>query len=204
VASSQDTRAAMHAEPDVPLLAHRRLARVKAHTHTQVRPLRPCVLGEPTLRRDRRGDRILRTRKGGEERIALRVDLTPTVLSERPPQNPPVLGKHLTVALPQLLQQARRALDIREQEGDSASRKLLRRAHEKVLPPSELPVDPGMHRLRAGRGGRCYLLRRKTTARHRGRASLPPRHAVDRRHRTARTGARAGARPPGARWLGHG
>jgi len=51
--------------------------------------------------------------KREEEGVALRVDLLAAVLSECSAQDPAVLGHHLAVPVSQLLEQARRALDVR-------------------------------------------------------------------------------------------
>ena len=60
-------------------------------------------------------------RERDEERVALRVDLDAAVPRERVPQHPPVLGQRLRIPLrAELVQQPRRALDVREQEGDRA------------------------------------------------------------------------------------
>jgi hypothetical protein len=48
------------------------------------------------------------------------------VLLDRLPQDPVVVGECFAVAIAQLLEQAGGALDIREQEGDSAARELAR------------------------------------------------------------------------------
>jgi hypothetical protein len=71
---------------------------------------------------DRLGSRRERVKEG----VPLCVDLHAAVPGERPPQQPPVLGERLLVRLrAQLVQQARRTLDVGEQEGDRAARKLV-------------------------------------------------------------------------------
>ena len=82
------------------------------------------MLGERALRRARGQRGVRRLAKGDEEGVALRVDLLAAVLFECGAQDPAVLGQHLAVPVSQLLEQARRALDVREEEGDGPARKL--------------------------------------------------------------------------------
>ena len=71
-------------------------------------------------------DRLGRGRERIEERVPLRVDLDAAAPRERLPQQPPVLGERLVVRLrAQLVQQARRTLDVGEEQGDAAGRKLV-------------------------------------------------------------------------------
>jgi hypothetical protein len=53
-----------------------------------------------------------------EERVALRVDFPPAVRRERVAHETPVFGQDGRVLIPQLLDQSRRSLHVREQEGD--------------------------------------------------------------------------------------
>jgi hypothetical protein len=120
----RDPRRAMDAETVVALVADAGLARVHAHSHTTLHSVRPGMLGERALRRacGQRGVRGLA--KGDEEGVALRVDLLSAVLFEGGAQDPAVLGQHLAVPVSQLLEQAGRALDVREEEGDGPAREL--------------------------------------------------------------------------------
>ena len=63
-------------------------------------------------------------REGDEKRVSLGVDLVAAVLGEGLAQDALVLREHLAVALAQLLEQPRRPLDVREEEGDGADRQL--------------------------------------------------------------------------------
>ena len=90
----------------------------------QLHSVRPGVRGERPLRRDCGQRGVPRPAKGDEERVALRVDLLSAVLGEGRAQDAPVLGQHLAVAVAQLLEQAGRALDVREEEGDGPAREL--------------------------------------------------------------------------------
>jgi hypothetical protein len=112
----------VHAESDVPLLADRGLACVHAHPHTNLAVLGPVVLGERALRRGGGGNRRFCAGKGDEERVALGVDLLSPGLVHCPPEDVPVLGQGVRVALAEHLEQARRALDVREEEGDGSGR----------------------------------------------------------------------------------
>jgi hypothetical protein len=57
-------------------------------------------------------------------RIALRVHLHAVVSSERFAQGPPMFRKRVRVRIAQLVQQPRRALDVREQKRDRPGREL--------------------------------------------------------------------------------
>ena len=72
-------------------------------------------------------DCVARARERDEEGIPLRVHLVAAVGSERLAQQPLVVREHLSVAIPQLLDEPRRALDVREEEGDCAARKVRHR-----------------------------------------------------------------------------
>ena len=69
-------------EPQVALLAERRLARVQAHPHADRGVLGPRVLCVRALRLDGRRDRVASAGEGEEERVALGVDLGPVVAGE--------------------------------------------------------------------------------------------------------------------------
>jgi hypothetical protein len=67
--------------------------------------------------------------EGIKERVALSVDLDTPMSPEDFPQHPLVLFESLRIPLgAQLVQQPRLPLDIREQEGDRAARKLVMHA----------------------------------------------------------------------------
>ena len=91
---------------------------MQAHPH----PHRPAR--ERALRLSGRRHRVGRTRKGDEERVALRVDLDPVVPPPRLPQRAAVLGKHLRIPVAQLLEQPRRPLDVGEEERHRPGREL--------------------------------------------------------------------------------
>ena len=75
-----------------------------------------CALG-----RDRTGERVTGTRERVEERVALRVDLGAAGSPEGLSHDPPVIPRDDRIGLvPQLLQEARRSLDVGEGERDRA------------------------------------------------------------------------------------
>ncbi len=57
-----------------------------------------------------------------EKRIALRVDLDAVGVCERVANDAPVLGQNFRVAVAELFEQRRRALDVREDERDRPAR----------------------------------------------------------------------------------
>ena len=117
-----DPRGAVDVEPDVPLVGDDRLARVNAHADAD-RPGR-----QRRLALLRGGQRITRARERNEERVALRVDLDPVVRGERCTKRAAMLAERVGVAVTELVQQLRRALDVGEEEGDGSAGKLAHRA----------------------------------------------------------------------------
>ncbi len=101
----------------------------------QAHPHRDRAGREHLLPRDRGRDRACRRREGDEERVTLRVDLDAAVRCEHGTQRATVLGQRLGVRIgPELLQQARRALDVREQE---------RHRPRRQVTPHESSMDEG-------------------------------------------------------------
>ena len=88
----------------------------------------PCVVGQArrpalSLPRGSSLQRRLRVSEDIEERIALRVDLQASVRGEGRTQGTAVLGQRFDVALlAEFLDQARRALDVGEEECDGPGR----------------------------------------------------------------------------------
>ena len=83
------------------------------------------TFGESFLGIPRRCERALRGLKRDEERVPLRIDLDTVVGGERAAQNQAMLLECFRVPFrPEVVQQPRRALDIREEEGDGTGRKL--------------------------------------------------------------------------------
>ena len=124
VARCGDPRGAVDVDPDVALVGHDGLPRVEPHANAD----RTVV--ERRLPLGGRGKRVGRAGERDEERVALRVDLDAAVPRERVPQQTTVLAQQLDVAVSVLVQQPRRAFDVREQEGDRAGWKL---AHNRIM-----------------------------------------------------------------------
>jgi hypothetical protein len=94
-----DPRGAHDVQPEVTLLADRRLAGVQAHPHAHDRVLGPPMLGERLLRGDGRGDGVARTAEGIEEGVALRVDLGAGLGGKRIAHDSAVVADHVAVAV---------------------------------------------------------------------------------------------------------
>ena len=100
---------------DVGSVRHERRARVQPDPD----PDRPRCQAPGDLGRSR--DRARGGREGGEERVALCVDLDAPVRGAGAPDHLPVLGESRRVLLrAELVQQAGRAFDVREEERDGA------------------------------------------------------------------------------------
>ena len=128
VARGGDARRADDVDPEVPLVADVRLARVQPHAHAKLLPLGPLVQAQRPLRLHGPGGGVACPQERVEERVALRVDLRAAVLAERRPDDPPVIGGDGRVdAVAELLQQPRRALDVGEGEGDGSAGQLRHR-----------------------------------------------------------------------------
>src|SRR6266571_233534 len=122
VTSAHDACGPMHVQADVALSRMLRLAGVQAHAHLYRHSFRPGMGAEGTLTSDRCRDGIGGARKGHEERIPLRVDLVTMEFEERGTQEGAAHFQEASVALTHLLEQARRALDIGEEQGDGSHR----------------------------------------------------------------------------------
>jgi hypothetical protein len=105
----------MHANSVVADLAHRRLAGVHPHADPTLDAVGPGVARERALAVDRRLDPVARTGERDEERVALGADLVAVVRDERLTEEPAMVGQQLAVPLAELLEQARRALDVGEE-----------------------------------------------------------------------------------------
>ena len=123
VAGRADARGADDVEPEVALVADRRLAGVQAHPDADLAALRPLVCRERALGRHRPGDCVPRARERVEERVALGVDLGATLVAEALAEQQPVVADDVAVGVAELLEQPRRALDVGEEKRDGASGK---------------------------------------------------------------------------------
>ena len=110
----------MDIDADVTLVDQQRLAGVDAHADAD---RGVCQHGLPCLSRE---DRVLRRAEGDEEGVSLGVDLDAGPPSEGVTKEPPVLSERLRIPFAELLEQARGALDVREEECDRAARELPR------------------------------------------------------------------------------
>ncbi len=118
-AGCRDAGSAMDVFADVSLLRHEGRTGVQAGPHVD----RPR--SKRLRHRFRGGERARRRGEGEEERVALRVTLYAVVCCAGFANHPPVLGECLGVRpCAELVKQLRRALDIREEERDSAGRKI--------------------------------------------------------------------------------
>ncbi len=117
-----DASGADDVEADVALLREVRLARVQADPNADGAVVRPLVRGVRALHVGSCSDRLASPRKREEERVPLGVDLD-ALGAERVTDQPPVLGEHLGVALPERPQERRRVLDVGEHEGHRPARK---------------------------------------------------------------------------------
>ena len=101
------------------LLGHApRLPRVNAHPIADGDPVGPPMTGYRKLPVDGRLDRGARRRKDEVESVARRTALKGAVARERLSEEAMVIGQHLRIAVAQRLEQARRALDVGEDERD--------------------------------------------------------------------------------------
>ena len=120
VRERRDACSAVDVLADVALFGHGRRAGMQPHAHPD------RSRGEPLACRLCGRRRSSRCRKRDEEGVALRVDLDTAVRGRGPAHDVPVLRERLGVARrPELVQQARRALDVGEEERDRSSGKLM-------------------------------------------------------------------------------
>jgi hypothetical protein len=115
VGGRADARGAVNVDPNVALIGHGRLAGMDPH---------PDGDRERPLRFLRRRDRIGCARESDEEGIPLGIDLDAPVGRKGVAKCAAVLGQRVGIARAQLLEQPGRTLDIGEEEGDGAGRKL--------------------------------------------------------------------------------
>jgi hypothetical protein len=118
-----DARGLVDGEPDVAVCSDAGLAGVQPHADAHLHVVRPVVLGERELPGGGGLERRAGAAEDDEERVALGVDLDPANLRERRAQEAVVRREHVAVAVAaELLEQTRRALDVREQEGHGPGR----------------------------------------------------------------------------------
>ena len=106
-------------------MLHARLAGMQSHPHTDLDAGRPPLTGQAELPADRRGNCIARAPKREKQRVALGYPNSwPRWRSNAARIIALMLREHVPIAASQPLEQARRALDIREHEGHGSTRKL--------------------------------------------------------------------------------
>jgi hypothetical protein len=115
---------------------------VNAHPHSHFAALGPAVLQECALAVHRGQNRIARAPERDEELVALRVDLVSAVRCERVAQESLVRTQDVRVVVAQAPDEARRAFDVREQEGDDSGWELLARDRAS-LTRGTAPPAPG-------------------------------------------------------------
>ena len=123
-AGARDARCPMHVEPDIGAAAEQPLPGMQPHSHADPGALRPRLGGEAALGIDGGGEGLRRAVEDDEKRVTLGQDLGAVM-------GLPGASPDLTMTLqerrptgPQRLRQARRALDVGEQERDGSGREL--------------------------------------------------------------------------------
>jgi hypothetical protein len=109
----------MNVETDVALVGQLWLAGVKAH------PQAYRSVGQRTTGFVCGGNRGAGAGESDEEGVPLGVDFDAVVACDRCADEAPVFGESSGILVAELLEQARRALDVGEEEGDRAARQLL-------------------------------------------------------------------------------
>ena len=110
----------VHRKSDVAVARPRRAAAVHTHPHLDRRLARPLRRLELALGVDRRRDRVPGFPEGRKELVAAEIDDFAAMSFDRAADHLPVLLQELGVRFAEPLQQARRALDVREEEGQLA------------------------------------------------------------------------------------
>ena len=115
VAGRADPSGTVHVDSDVAAVDAHRLAGMDAHPDAQ-----RVVMSR--LDRERRGYRAFRSAKAEGEFVPAAVDLLTRLRLRGVADDLPVPGEGGRIGVAQLLDEARRALDVREQEGDAQGR----------------------------------------------------------------------------------
>ena len=191
-----DPGAPVQVDPHVALGARHGRAGVEADAQAQGGSIGPAVPGVGALDGDRRAKGGNALGEGDEEGVALGVNLVSAVLGDRRAQDAAVIRQGLGVALAERSQEARRALDVGEHEGDRAGGR----------PHGVYPIRPPAGLSSRGRSARPCARR---CARDRRRPSLASATRFRRRPPWVRGWVRARANRsdapcPGfaARWRG--
>jgi hypothetical protein len=94
------------------------LSGVNPHSNLDLYALRPAVSKERQLRLDGSEHGVPGARESHKKGVPLSVDLVTVMGGECCPQEALVVGEHERVAIAQLLHQARRPLNVREEKRD--------------------------------------------------------------------------------------
>src|SRR5207253_7229465 len=95
---------------------------VHPHANTQIDPLRPVVLRECALSLDCGGRGVRSVFEDHEELVAPMIDHLAPNGRDRLAKEASVVVQELGIAVPELLNKLRRALDVCEEEGDVSMR----------------------------------------------------------------------------------
>ena len=120
VTGSADPRGAVDVEPDVALRGAHGLAGVEPHPIAYGDAAGPLPGPDRELALDRRLDRVAGGREDEVQPVARRAALDGAVARERLADQAMVIGQHLGIAVAELLEQPRRALDVGERQGHGA------------------------------------------------------------------------------------
>ncbi|MBA3739604.1 MAG: hypothetical protein H0W98_00460 [Chloroflexi bacterium] len=124
VPGARDPAGAMNVQADVRAGAQARVAGVQSHAHAKIDAPRPRLRGERALRGHRRRDGARCRREPDEKGVALGSDLPAVMCLEGGAEQCVVALQHRRPTARVGLEQARRPLDIAEQEGDGTGEEL--------------------------------------------------------------------------------
>ena len=122
VACAGDARGTVHIQAHVVGAAQPPFSGVQAHAHADRGSLGPAVRRQPTLRAGARLYRAIRAGEGRKKHSAKTRCLDAAAVRDRVADDPAMVGKDGLVSVTKRLEEPGGALDVREQERDSASR----------------------------------------------------------------------------------
>src|SRR6266699_4995767 len=120
VSSTHNASGVMHVQAHIALRNKNWFTRMQPHAYPHHHAFWPGKGEEGTLSGHRRQDRIGGACKGHKKSVTLRVHLTTVPLVENATQKLSALRQHVGKTLAQLLEQARRSLDVGEEQGDGS------------------------------------------------------------------------------------
>jgi hypothetical protein len=124
VAGVGDPRGTIDVYADVVVAGQDRLADMKANPNAELMPIGPLMGSERSLRGSRGSHSIGWRSEDGEERVALCRNLNSCVSGEHRADESVVFAQQCRIAIAQLRQQARAALDITEEECEPSTRQV--------------------------------------------------------------------------------